>query len=65
MRTPDQCRAKAADLEQEAKASKSDIRRQAFLDLAEHWRRLAESHGARHRDVEMFAPWARRRSHVN
>jgi hypothetical protein len=48
MRTPDQCRAKAEDLEREAGTSKSDLRRKALLDLAENWRRLAEpGRGAR------------------
>jgi hypothetical protein len=65
MRTPEQCRAKAADLEREAQASKSEVRRQAFLELADHWRRLAEAHGRRHEEAEAFAPWARRRSRVN
>ncbi len=47
MRTPDQCRAKADDLEREAGVSKSDHRRQAFLDLARHWRRLADNNASR------------------
>ena len=47
MRTPDQCRAKADDLEREARVSKSDHRRQAFLDLARHWRRLADNNASR------------------
>ena len=47
MRTPDQCRAKADDLEREASASQSHHRRQAFLDLARHWRRLADDHASR------------------
>jgi hypothetical protein len=65
MRTPDECRAKAADLEREARASKSDVRRQAFLELADHWRRLAAAHGRRQEEAQTFSPWARRRSRVN
>jgi len=41
MRTSEQCLAKAADLEREAGLSKSHQRRQAFLELADEWRRLA------------------------
>jgi hypothetical protein len=68
MRTPDQCLAKADDLEREARASKTEIRRQAFLDLADHWRRLADSHAKgharRHVEAEPDA-WVSRRSRVN
>ncbi|MBX7250153.1 MAG: hypothetical protein K1X35_14050 [Caulobacteraceae bacterium] len=68
MRTPDQCLAKAEDLEREARASKSEVRRQAFLDLAEHWRRLAQSHAQLHarRQAETDpAPWPPRTARVN
>ena len=57
MRTPDQCRAKADDLEREAGVSKSDHRRQAFLDLAHHWRRLADNHASR-QDRRARVGWA-------
>lgn len=67
MRTPEQCLAKAADLEHEAKVSKSDTRRQAFLELADQWRRLAAAQ-ARNQRVEPVAEtgrWRLRRSPLN
>ena len=67
MRTPEQCLAKAADLEQEARTSKSEVRRQAFLELADQWRRLAADQ-ARTRNVEMVEEtgrWRSRQPQVN
>lgn len=67
MRTPEQCKAKAADLEREARASKTDTRRQAFLELADHWRRLADMRVDRPAEsaFELGRRWPRRASRVN
>lgn len=42
MRTPEECRRKAEGLEIEAEASATDTRRRAYMDLADHWRKLAD-----------------------
>jgi hypothetical protein len=62
MRTPEQCMAKAEDLEREADGSATEIRRKAYMDLARHWRRLAERHDE---TPAVTAVRARRHSRAN
>lgn len=66
MLTSEQCRAKAEDLEREARTSKSAVRRDAFLDLADQWRRLADAQNRapRKETTETLDFW-RRREQVN
>jgi len=67
MRTPEQCLAKAADLEHEARVSNNETRRQAFLELADQWRRLADAQARSRRvePVEETGRWRLRRPAVN
>lgn len=41
MKTSAECREKAEALEREASEAGNSLRREAYLELAEHWRRLA------------------------
>ncbi len=65
MRTPEQCRAKADGLEREARAAESDLRREAYLELAEHWRRLAERYETGLDRLDPVRLWPQRKPRLN
>jgi len=67
MRTPDECRQKAAGLEEQAETATSDARRRAYLELAGQWRRLADRYENRvHDDPEVLRRrWPPRRPPLN
>ena len=67
MRTPEECRQKAAGLEEQAEVATSDTRRRAYLELAGQWRRLADRYESRaHDDPEAIRQrWPARKPRLN